>query len=501
MLVADFIVSALLPNVPFLSVIDDRLLDATITTALIFPVLYFSLFRPIQKYYQMLEESQQALGEALTDLEQNQRDLEKRVIERTEDLNRVNQALLVENQSRQQAEEDLQKRNQELQALQEASLSLAQSLDVQTVMQNILDRVQKNFPVDGVILFLVSDPARLSVHAYRGNEYNLLDGRPLPVPLDVRDYPLLQSVMTSRQASLVLDTTTDPGWTPYFGKKDTRSWLGVPIYGGDQVIGVCTLENNAPGAFTEQDVHFAAGLASQAAVAVHNAWLFDQVRNGRERLRALSRRLVDAQEKERRYIARELHDETSQALVYLKVALELLRDDINDPQKVNNGVSELEKIVEDVLDNLHRLTADLRPASLDHLGLAPALRQFVENITSKQALQVNLQVDDPEERLPADLEISLYRMIQEGLTNVVRHAKASNADVRIYRDGGKIITRITDDGVGFTWDEAIRKERLGLLGMRERAEMLGGSLRVDTAEGCGTQLLIEVPYANSNPDR
>lgn len=500
-LIGDLVVAILVSTLPPSFAYVERALDAVITTTLVFPILYFSLFRPIQKYNQLLERSQQALGEALDELEESHNALEDRVAERTKELARLNDDLLVENQSRQQAEESLRLRNRELQALQDASLAMSQSLDVQTVLQNILDRVQQHLSVDGAILFLVSDPDRLSVHAYRGSQYKLLESRQLPVPLILRDYPLLLVVMTNRQATIVPDTALDAIWKPFFGKTTTRSWLGVPIFGGEQVIGVCAVENDRTDAFTGNDVRFVEALASQAAVAVNNAWLFDQVRTGRERMRALSRRLVEAQEKERRYIARELHDETSQALVYLKVVLELLKVDLGDPQKVQQGVAELEKVVEDVLENIHRLTADLRPASLDHLGLAPALRQFIENITAKQALRVNLQIDEPGERLSPDIEISLYRMIQEGLTNVVRHAKASHADVQISIDQGKIITRIIDDGTGFNWDEALRKERLGLLGMRERAEMLGGSLRVDTADGCGTQLWIEVPYASSNNHR
>jgi signal transduction histidine kinase len=500
-LVADAVVAVLVASLPPGSPIYEKLIDAVITTAFIFPVLYFALFRPIQKYTQMLEQSQQELGKALSELEQNRAELEQRVVARTQDLDRVNQALLAENQSRQRAEDDLRKRNRELQALQEASLSLTQSLDVQTVLQNILDRIQQNFQIDGAILYLVSDPAHLSVHAYRGDQYTELEGHQLPFAIKPDDYPLLKRVLDSRQAVLVPDILAEPDWKPFFGKTSTRCWLGVPIFGGEHVIGIGALGNSQPGTFTESDIRFAAGLAGQAAVAVHNAWLFDQVRAGRERLRALSHRLVEAQEKERRYVARELHDETSQALVYLKMSLELLKSDIADPEKANQAIVELERIVEDVLDNIHRLTADLRPASLDHLGLAPALRQLVENLTQKYPLQVNLQIDNPEERLPAEVEISLYRIVQESLTNVLRHAKASRADVHIYTDRGKLITRIVDDGIGFNWDEAISKERLGLLGMRERAEMLGGSLMVETALGCGTQLLIEVPYVNPNPYR
>jgi signal transduction histidine kinase len=313
------------------------------------------------------------------------------------------------------------------------------------------------------------------------------------------DYPILNSILSSKKSCYVEETASEPAWRDFCGKTDTRSWLGVPILGGEQVIGICGLENCLPQAFHKQQITLAETLTSQAAIAMHNAWLFDQVRTGRERLRALSRRLVDTQEKERRYIARELHDQTSQALIYLKVVLELLKSDAHDPEKVLGGVAEIDKITGEVLDGLHRLSADIRPASLDLLGLTPALRQYTENLTGKYGLQVNLDVASLDTRLPADVEISLYRIIQEALSNTVRHAKATRADVLIIKQPGKILAQINDDGIGFDWNEALYKGRLGLFGMRERAEMLGGLLKVNTASGCGTQLTIEIPYA-ANPD-
>lgn len=386
--------------------------------------------------------------------------------------------------------------------LLQAGQVLAQNLDVQQVTTVLLELVQKNIPGDGALIFLMADQDHVAVYAHQGDQYNLSATEVLPVSLALFDYPLLKTILSTRKSCYIEDTKSEPAWRPFFGKTSTRSWLGVPILGGEQVIGVCILESSSPQAYQLRHIALTETLASQAAIAVHNAWLFDQVRTGRERLRALSRRLVDTQEKERRYIARELHDQTSQALIYLKVVLELMKSDSHDPEKVLAGVAEIDRITGEVLDGLHRLSADIRPASLDLLGLSPALRQYIENLTGKYGLQIHLDVTGLDTRLPADVEISLYRIVQEALSNTVRHAKATRADVLIINQPGKILAQINDDGIGFDGNEALFKGRLGLFGMRERAEMLGGLLKVNTAAGCGTQLTIEIPYAtNQDPYR
>ncbi len=242
-----------------------------------------------------------------------------------------------------------------------------------------------------------------------------------------------------------------------------------------------------------EHVSIAVLLVDQAAIAIQNAWLFDQLREGRNRLQVLSRRLVEIQESERKYIARELHDEASQALVGLKFILIGLREHPYDPNVVVSEADELETRIHEILDNLHRLASNLRPASLDHLGFVPALRQFIDGINGKSGITVELRVEGPLERLQQNTEINLYRIVQEALNNTIHHARASRAEVYLRKSAGCLTASIMDDGIGFDPAAVTKGDRLGLFGMRERAEMIGGNLSINSIPGEGTTIFVEIP--------
>ncbi|HEY6072002.1 MAG TPA: sensor histidine kinase, partial [Anaerolineales bacterium] len=229
-------------------------------------------------------------------------------------------------------------------------------------------------------------------------------------------------------------------------------------------------------------------------------WLFEQVQAGSERLQILSRRLVEVQEKERLYIARELHDQASQTLSSLILGLGILEKDTETPPSIQTRIAGLKEMTGQVLKELHRLAINLRPASLDHLGLTPALLQFINAFSQDTHLPIRFKTVgfDEDERLSQDMETTLYRIVQEALTNVIRHAKASRADVVLERRGRSMLVIVEDDGKGFDPGLDRGSGHLGLLGMQERAEMLGGVLTVESLPGKGTTLFVEVPYAHTD---
>jgi two-component system sensor histidine kinase UhpB len=162
-------------------------------------------------------------------------------------------------------------------------------------------------------------------------------------------------------------------------------------------------------------------------------------------------------------------------------------------------VAGLKSQANDILENLHRLAIDLRPASLDHVGLVGALRQYTQTFSEQHDLPIQFEVVGLDERrLSTAVETNLYRIVQEALTNVVRHAKASRIDVLLERRGDQLITIIEDDGIGFDLRSAGQNSRLGLVGMRERAEMLDGTLMVESNGDTGTTIFVEVPYVHSD---
>lgn len=184
------------------------------------------------------------------------------------------------------------------------------------------------------------------------------------------------------------------------------------------------------------------------------------------------------------------------------VNLGLLDRDAESPPLVRSHTADLRRIATEVLDNLHAVAVKLRPALLDHLGLVTALEQYIQEFNRQYHLDVQFEtVGLDAARLPDALETALFRIVQESLTNVALHARASRIDVLLNRRYGCLVLTVEDDGVGFYPDQPVRPNRLGLFGIRERVEMLGGRLLVESAPGKGTMISVEVPYGSARPDR
>ena len=218
----------------------------------------------------------------------------------------------------------------------------------------------------------------------------------------------------------------------------------------------------------------------------------------RERMRAqYVNGVIAAQEDERKRIARELHDSTSQSLTSLLVGLRTLSDSCGQPEILQRS-EELRDIASRTLDEVHTLALQLRPSVLDDLGLAAAIERYVSDCRTRYGLQIDLAMRGMDDRLPSETETALYRITQEAITNIIRHANARSASVLIERQNDSVRAIIEDDGCGF--DTAITakmgEQRLGLYGMRERAELLNGKMTIESESGLGTSLFIEIPLAN-----
>ena len=279
----------------------------------------------------------------------------------------------------------------------------------------------------------------------------------------------------------------DSGGTLYFA--------AFPLGYGGKVVGVLAVAGEARTEDQKSQVLLLESYANLAVVAIQNTWLFDQVRLGNEQLHALSHRLMNLQEQERIHLSRELHDESSQILAGLMVRLGLLERDARSPELMAEHIAELKRIVTEVLNNLRNLAVKLRPASLDHLGLITALKQYVQEYSHQYHLTVQFDAEDIKSiRLPQELETALYRIVQESLTNVALHARAGRVDILLNRRGDCLVMTIEDDGIGFDVNPLTHENGLGLFGMRERVEMLGGVFLIESSPGKGTTISIEVPY-------
>jgi signal transduction histidine kinase len=408
-----------------------------------------------------------------------------------------------------QAEEDLrvsrlaeERSRHAAEALREATVALTRSLDRETVLSTLLDRLRRIIPCDRASVMLLEEAARFSVRAiYDGERVVPLTPEQRQI-FDAAEHPVLHRLLTDGKALLIPDLDAAVEWSLPADRAGKASWIGVPLFARGDVAGLFSLSKSEPGYFTAEHVELAEVISSQASVAVENAVLFEKMQASAARLQQLSRRLVDAQENERRPIARELHDEAGQALASLRFGLRLLERDIERGASVSGRVAELMQRTDAVIDGLHRLAVDLRPASLDHLGLEAALRQYTRSAGTNFGLAVRFKARGlKSERLPAALETALYRIVQEAMTNVVRHARATRVDVLVELRGDRVTLMIEDDGIGFEPEASQLGEHFGLLGIRERAEALGGTLTVESSPGAGSTVVVEVANADPHPDR
>jgi len=214
----------------------------------------------------------------------------------------------------------------------------------------------------------------------------------------------------------------------------------------------------------------------------------------REKLRLqLLEKVISAQEDERRRISRELHDETGQSLTSLMVRMQMMMQQCDVPQ-LRAQIEDLKNLVGDTLENVHNLARELRPSILDDMGLDAAVQRYVSDCSRRYNLAVDVVTLGLEnERLPAAVETALYRIVQEGLTNIARHSGARSASIMLERRNGRVRAIIEDDGKGFDYETAVASGRLGLYGMKERAELLGGTLAIESSPNQGTSIFVEVP--------
>lgn len=222
--------------------------------------------------------------------------------------------------------------------------------------------------------------------------------------------------------------------------------------------------------------------------------------------KGFSARVLEAQEEERKRIARELHDETSQALTTIVINLELL-DRFLPPgaQAIRDRLNSVRDLVLNTLEETRRLIHDLRPTILDDLGLVPAIRWYAKSKLESQGIKVTYQLaEEGCEAVAPEVRTALFRITQEAVTNILRHAKAKNVRIGLCREGDEVRLYIEDDGQGFDETELARldpRERgMGLFGMQERASLLGGEVRIQSRPGSGTRVLVKIPLARGTGD-
>jgi signal transduction histidine kinase len=231
---------------------------------------------------------------------------------------------------------------------------------------------------------------------------------------------------------------------------------------------------------------------------IENAMLMDSLKKNEWDLRMLSSQIIKTQEEERKRISRELHDEASQALIAAKINLEMVKKSLpSSLEKATTRLAETSSLLVRTLENLRRMSYDLRPLMLDDLGLIPTLRWYTESYAKRFGIPINFKITALDKRLNLETETAIYRIVQEALTNIVKYAQAKEVNISLEKKGSRLIARVEDDGKGFKIKTSVLGEKhsqgSGILGMKERVYNLGGTFHIESKQGRGTKLLVEIP--------
>ncbi len=398
-------------------------------------------------------------------------------------------------------------------------------LAMDDLLREMLARLRVILSADTAFVFLLSeDGAFLSVRAAHGLEEAQTKGWRVPMGEGIAG-----AIAARREPMIVADLSKVAKVRRGFRDR-VKSLMGVPLLVEGQVVGVLQVGTSRARRFSEQDLGLLQLVAHRVAPTIDRMRLLEEARRGRERLSAMSRRLVDLQEAERRRIARELHDEVGQLLTILGLALDSTGRSLADgsepgrrwkgglgdldrlkrrrarrpalqPQALRRQIEEMRDLVTDLLARVRNLSLNLRPPMLDDLGLLPALLWHFQRYTTQTRVRVDFRHGGLGRRFSGVVETAAFRIAQEALTNVARHAGVDKVKVQVSVNGARLGIRIEDQGRGFDADAVLTRPSTGLAGMAERADLLGGQLIIDSAPRKGTRLSAELPLGGNAKKR
>jgi signal transduction histidine kinase len=364
--------------------------------------------------------------------------------------------------------------SQQLESLNEVGAALVGELELDPLLDLIAARLRELIGARLVAIALPSG-GTLRIAAADG------DGAQLVTSTNLHDDSKTARVIERGRSERVDSLLEDPEVSQDIARRlGASTGLYVPLRARETTIGVLIAHDKLGRSprFGSGDLRLAEQFALRASIAVDLS---------RRVARDSLRRVVAGQEIERRRLARELHDETGQALTSILLGLRAV-------EEANDGVdvAELRELVVGTLQDVRRLAVQLRPKALDDFGLVPALERLVQTFAEASGIRVELEANIGDERLPTEVETTVYRLVQEALTNVVKHAGANEVSILVFRRDDMLTAVLEDNGSGFDPDAA-RSDSLGLDGMRERVALHDGRLTVESAPGAGTTLRVEVP--------
>ena len=400
-----------------------------------------------------------------------------------------------------EAVREIRRQANRAEALLQVASQLNSQLELKTVLNTICRITNQTLDAGGTAVVLrgnEKETFRTMAASGQDPEFDAYEKASLELPRD-----LFAELLSVHNPVIVIPDVQDLPVQPYFEvfhELDIKTLALAALFRGNELIG-CLISAFArkPKVLPEDEITLLRGLADQASSAIENAELFEQVRAGRERQRKLAKSLVDIQEGERRHIAKELHDHLGQLLTGLQFMLESTKHQSSGRQR--SDLEEIQTSVTDIIEQVREMSLNLRPSMLDDLGLVPTLKWHFERFTRQMGVSINFHCDEVVSRFPADIETAAYRIIQEALTNVARHARVKTVFVGLAIQQDTLWVEVVDKGGGFDSSTVLEKPSSGLGGMRERAELAGGYLLIRSVLEQGTQVIAALPIHENRLER
>ncbi len=400
-----------------------------------------------------------------------------------------------------QLETQILRRHHQLQALSHISSAVSSLGDMDTVLRIGLDNVLEliNGTVGGILL-LDEKTGKLYYRVQRGLSTRYTEG----VRISVGE-GLAGKVAQTGEAILIKDISKEaPAANPdLLSTEGLKGFISIPLKVKDKVAGVMNIASHVAGRFGPDDVSLLSSIGDYLGTTIEQERLYERLARVGERNRMLLRYALTAQEDERKRIARELHDETSQALTSVTLSLQAIIGmaeikDINDSEfmdKLRNTQAYAVRAGSDLV----RLMKELRPTLLDELGMAAAINRYARNTLESHNINVSTKFEGTDQRFAPEIEVTLFRIAQGAIGNILEHAEAKNVSIDLKCDAKECILEIKDDGKGFDVSKLTRVEPggrgAGLFIMRERTSMLGGMGNVESSPGKGTRIIAKVPIS------
>ncbi|HLY92618.1 MAG TPA: GAF domain-containing sensor histidine kinase, partial [Candidatus Angelobacter sp.] len=300
-------------------------------------------------------------------------------------------------------------------------------------------------------------------------------------------------IAVTGEPEMLLDSSSDTGSLRPLVRLQAKSLWGVPLKADRQIIGVMVIGFPKPYEWLPTERELMRAIGDRTALAIERARMVDELREREQRIAELSGHLLRVQEEERKRISRELHDETGQALMVIRLYLGMMETGIT-ARNVKGKIRETVEVVDRTIEGIRRIIGKLSPLVLQELGLVAAIRKEAKDFARNTGVKARVLMNEDVGRLAPGTEQAIYRVVQEALHNVAKHAKAQNVTVQVVREERQVQVIVEDDGIGIQPKTGAKEQQsFGLAGIKERIAMLGGVSRVTSAEGKGTRIEISVP--------